>query len=213
MITNALSRSHSLSLSLSRSRPPFQWLASHSCDELIDGQPPLHIACAANKLSIVKMLLKKGANVNQTDENQLSPLLAAAAAGALDICEYLITRTKCTPHICSRSLSLSVCLCSHSLTRCVCPSRTAGDTAQVDNKKSTPLLYIAGASGLSLNPTLQQKILTVLQEKGSSINAANIVRRAHNRGDRRIPTDTLLLTLTPIRRATERRDAVAPRRW
>jgi len=111
------------------------------------------------------------------------------------------------------SLSLSLCLSVLPLTHCVCPSRTAGDTAQVDNKKSTPLLYIAGASGLSLNPTLQQKILTVLQEKGSSINAANIVRRAHSRGDRRIPTDTLLLTLTPMRRATERRDAVAPRRW
>jgi hypothetical protein len=39
-----------------------------------------------------------GSNVNQLDENQSSPLLLAASAGALDICDYLLTRTKCMSH-------------------------------------------------------------------------------------------------------------------
>ena len=61
-------------------------------DEVNDeGQTALHLAVLNNKLEIVAFLLQLGMNPNQKDNNQLSPLIAAAANGLEEIFQVLLT--------------------------------------------------------------------------------------------------------------------------
>lgn len=58
--------------------------------ETIEGAPPLWCAAAAGHHSIVKMLVKHGANVNSTTRTNSTPLRAACFDGHFEIVKFLI---------------------------------------------------------------------------------------------------------------------------
>lgn len=58
--------------------------------EPIEDAPPLWCAAAAGHLSIVKMLVRHGANVNSTTRTNSTPLRAACFDGHFEIVKYLI---------------------------------------------------------------------------------------------------------------------------
>lgn len=55
-----------------------------------EGQSPLHLAVLNNNIEIAALLLQKGFNPNQKDNNQLSPLIASAANGLDEMFELLL---------------------------------------------------------------------------------------------------------------------------
>lgn len=59
--------------------------------ETIEGAPPLWCASAAGHASIVKLLVKHGANVNSTTRTNSTPLRAACFDGHYEIVKYLVT--------------------------------------------------------------------------------------------------------------------------
>lgn len=58
--------------------------------ETIEDAPPLWCAAAAGHLGIVKLLVRRGANVNSTTRTNSTPLRAACFDGHFDIVRYLI---------------------------------------------------------------------------------------------------------------------------
>lgn len=58
--------------------------------ETIEDAPPLWCAAAAGHISIVKLLVKWGANVNSTTRTNSTPLRAACFDGHFEIVKYLI---------------------------------------------------------------------------------------------------------------------------
>ena len=54
-------------------------------------QTALHVACQGNSVEIVKLLLKKKADVNPQDRNGWTPLHCGASYGSLDVLELLLT--------------------------------------------------------------------------------------------------------------------------
>lgn len=59
--------------------------------ETIEDAPPLWCASAAGHLGIVKLLVKRGANVNSTTRTNSTPLRAACFDGHFEIVKYLIS--------------------------------------------------------------------------------------------------------------------------
>lgn len=57
---------------------------------VVYGATALWVAAGLGHLQVVKLLVKKGANVNHNTKAQSSPLRAACYAGRLDIVKYLI---------------------------------------------------------------------------------------------------------------------------
>ena len=55
-----------------------------------EGQSPLHLAVLNNNIEVAALLLQKGFNPNQKDNNQLSPLIASAANGLDEMFELLL---------------------------------------------------------------------------------------------------------------------------
>jgi len=53
-------------------------------------QTPLHVACYADNLEMVRLLLRKDAEVNVHDKNGWTPLHCAASAGKFAICNVLL---------------------------------------------------------------------------------------------------------------------------
>uniref|UniRef100_A0A1X7SEM0 Uncharacterized protein n=1 Tax=Amphimedon queenslandica TaxID=400682 RepID=A0A1X7SEM0_AMPQE len=51
---------------------------------------PLAMACIRGHTKIVELLLKKGANANVTDENELTPLGNASIPGHTEIVKLLL---------------------------------------------------------------------------------------------------------------------------
>ena len=60
--------------------------------ETIDGAPPLWCAAAAGYINIVKYLLKKGSDVNNTTYTNSTPLRAACFDGHFDIVQLLVDK-------------------------------------------------------------------------------------------------------------------------
>lgn len=58
--------------------------------ETIENAPPLWCAAAAGHIGIVKLLVRRGANVNSTTRTNSTPLRAACFDGHYDIVKYLI---------------------------------------------------------------------------------------------------------------------------
>lgn len=58
--------------------------------ETIEGARPLWCAAAAGHLSLVKLLVKRGANVNSTTKTNSTPLRAACFDGYFDIVRFLV---------------------------------------------------------------------------------------------------------------------------
>ncbi|XP_043261177.1 protein fem-1 homolog C isoform X2 [Colletes gigas] len=58
--------------------------------ETIEGAPPLWCAAAAGHAALVRLLVKKGANVNSTTKTNSTPLRAACFDGHLNIVRYLV---------------------------------------------------------------------------------------------------------------------------
>ena len=55
-----------------------------------EGQSPLHLAVLNNNIEVAALLLQKGFNPNQKDNNQLSSLIASAANGLDEMFELLL---------------------------------------------------------------------------------------------------------------------------
>jgi len=53
-------------------------------------QSALHVAAAEGNLPVLKLLVKKGGNLNLQDMNGWTPLHCAASNGHLKVCEYLL---------------------------------------------------------------------------------------------------------------------------
>ena len=58
--------------------------------DITDGQGPLLIAAGHGHLSIVKLLVRRGANVNQAMHDGDTALHFACQSGFVDVCEYLL---------------------------------------------------------------------------------------------------------------------------
>lgn len=58
--------------------------------ETIEGAPPLWCAAAAGHFSVVRFLVRRGANVNSTTKTHSTPLRAACFDGHFDIVKFLI---------------------------------------------------------------------------------------------------------------------------
>ncbi|KAK2583435.1 hypothetical protein KPH14_009413 [Odynerus spinipes] len=58
--------------------------------ETIEGAPPLWCAAAAGHLSLVKLLVRRNANVNSTTKTNSTPLRAACFDGHYDIVKFLV---------------------------------------------------------------------------------------------------------------------------
>ena len=52
----------------------------------------LHVACDFDKLKFVKLLVEKGADVNATTANYMTPLHYACRSGSYEIASYLISK-------------------------------------------------------------------------------------------------------------------------
>ncbi|GAB0097965.1 Protein fem-1 homolog CG6966 [Sergentomyia squamirostris] len=59
--------------------------------ETIEGAPPLWCAAAAGHTSIIRLLVKHGANVNSTTRTNSTPLRAACFDGHFEIVKYLVS--------------------------------------------------------------------------------------------------------------------------
>ena len=65
-------------------------------EEWKDKSPPLHTACAYNKLNTVKALVQGGADVNRGDRLcKHTPLHNACASGNTDVVQFLVEDIKC----------------------------------------------------------------------------------------------------------------------
>lgn len=58
--------------------------------ETIEGAPPLWCAAAAGHLSLVKLLVRRGAHVNSTTKTNSTPLRAACFDGHFEIVKFLV---------------------------------------------------------------------------------------------------------------------------
>lgn len=58
--------------------------------EAIEGACPLWCAAAAGHLSLVRLLVKRGAKVNSTTKTNSTPLRAACFDGYFDIVRFLV---------------------------------------------------------------------------------------------------------------------------
>lgn len=58
--------------------------------ETIEGAPPLWCAAAAGHLSVVKLLVRRGAKVNSTTKTNSTPLRAACFDGYFEIVKFLV---------------------------------------------------------------------------------------------------------------------------
>lgn len=66
-------------------------LATYNLAEINEeGQTPLHLAVLNNNIEVAALLLQKGFNPNQKDNNQLSPLIASAANGFDEMFQLLL---------------------------------------------------------------------------------------------------------------------------
>jgi hypothetical protein len=80
---------------------------SESSVDVLDSsrQTPLHVAASENRVSMVKRLIKKKANVNMSDVKGWSPLHCAALNGNFAICDLLLSHKAdplaATSHGCS----------------------------------------------------------------------------------------------------------------
>ena len=59
------------------------------------GNTALHIACSLVKPEVIKILIRKGAQVNALNGQRNYPLLLAVAAGSLECCQLLLSSRKC----------------------------------------------------------------------------------------------------------------------
>ncbi|XP_017083381.2 protein fem-1 homolog CG6966 [Drosophila eugracilis] len=76
---------------LTKCRANVEQVGSVSFDgEPIEDAPPLWCAAAAGHLGIVKMLVRRGANVNSTTRTNSTPLRAACFDGHYEIVKYLV---------------------------------------------------------------------------------------------------------------------------
>lgn len=102
---------------LTKCRANVEQVGSVSFDgEPIEDAPPLWCAAAAGHLGIVKMLVRRGANVNSTTRTNSTPLRAACFDGHYEIVKYLVhhgagkckNELKCFGYIQTNVFSLSL---------------------------------------------------------------------------------------------------------
>ncbi len=58
---------------------------------IVNGASALWCAAGSGHLSVIKLLVSKGANINHLTDTNSSPLRAACFDGRLDIVEYLVS--------------------------------------------------------------------------------------------------------------------------
>ena len=111
---------------------------------------PLHMACYGGHLSVVKLLLEFGANVNSRDSQNNTPLNEAVLCGHTDVVCVLIAMFGCSPQVRGfegRTLLHQACQGGHLELMERLASECKLDPMAVSNTGDTPL-HIAALAGL-----------------------------------------------------------------
>ena len=74
-------------------------ICDHGCDPNIKGYFPLHITCKKGDLSLVKILITHGADLNTLDEHGHTPLMTAMNYGRYEIVKSFVCDYGCDPNI------------------------------------------------------------------------------------------------------------------
>ncbi|CAC5422990.1 unnamed protein product [Mytilus coruscus] len=131
-----------------------------------EGRSPLFIACMKGHQNVVELLLKRNANVSQSDWNKRSPLFITAAEGYADIVTILIKNKADINQCDEESMTPLSIACDKGRTEIVrILVNSHADINITDLKKRTPL-YVACSRGF-------KDIVKLLHENNASILECN----------------------------------------
>lgn len=92
-----------LHIAVANNKPKLVELILKTSPELVytqdvEGRTPLHLAAEASNITIGRLLVNAGANVDAVDKNQESPLHTAASVGSLEFAQFLV-ENKANPQL------------------------------------------------------------------------------------------------------------------
>jgi ankyrin repeat protein len=140
-----------------------------------NGRPPIHLAVLSNNFEGLKQLIHAGANVNQRDVRNLTPLMASAMEGRVMMVQKLLEHSECRRWIdsCSYGGKTALHYAIEELScKCVWLLLDAGASAsKITSNHKTCLHVLAGS--YDLNPQATLDTFHLLRTRGFNLEARN----------------------------------------
>lgn len=131
------------------------------------GSSPMHIAARLGSIGVIRILLRYGARINQTDSTMLQPLHVAAREGNVSLTTFLVQKRaplNCVDTLGERPIHKACLIGSLGVVRILVEAGATVDTRH--KNRSQPLHYASRYYDNS-------ELITYLIENGGNINATN----------------------------------------